>query len=113
MVDNARKSLRSFTVLIAFGVLAVANETARAEMQPLEDIIETENSIYMTLYAFTRCAALYNATSALFAKEKDAGEVSRQHEAMANYMMAEAKKWVETRKIPITMEQRSKDIEKI
>ena len=106
MVDNARKSLRSFTVLIAFGVLAVANETARAEMQPLEDI-------YMTLYAFTRCAALYNATSALFAKEKDAGEVSRQHEAMANYMMAEAKKWVETRKIPITMEQRSKDIEKI
>ena len=66
LVDKARKLLHSYTMVIAIGVLAVANQTARAELPPLEEVFETEKSIYMTLYAFTRCAALYNTAHCLY-----------------------------------------------
>ena len=66
----------------------------------------------MTLYAFTRCAALYNTASALFEK-KDAGEVSMQHEAMAKHMMAGAMMWAKQNEIELTMDELSANMEGI
>ena len=113
MLFSSRVTLFLLTICLFTGVLVADQRTFGAEMQPLDDILQTEDSVHMTLYAMTRCAALYNTASALFAKREDTLSVSQQHEQMARTMAGVAMMWAKQSNITLTTNELRANMEVI